>query len=92
MELYFSCLIRKKVRFREVRDETNVVSASDHLCVRFRPVMTAKCGVHEYEDQEPPLTDFPITRPESYVPKWLRIDFKRGEWVGDFGYIRNTAR
>jgi len=91
MELYFSCLIRKKVRFRDIGDEANTVSASDQLSIRFRPVMTAKCNVHEYEGDEPPLTDFPITRPESYIPKWLRIDFRHGQWNGEFGYTRDTA-
>lgn len=87
MELYFSCLIRKQVRFRDLGDETDTVSAGEHLEVRFRPVMTAACKVGEYEGDEPPLTDFPITRPDSYIPKWLRIDFKGGKWVGEFGYI-----
>ena len=89
MELYFSCLIRKQVRFRDLADEADTVSAADQLQIRFRPVMTAKCKVGEYEGDEPPLTDFPITRPDSYIPKWLRIDFKHGQWVGDFGYIPN---
>lgn len=88
MELYFSCLIRKQVRFRDVADEADVVAADDHLSVRFRPVMTAACKVGDYEGDEPPLTDFPITRPDSYIPKWLRIDFRKGKWVGEFGYIR----
>jgi len=88
MELYFSCLIRKQVRFRDLADEPDIVSADEHLSVRFRPVMTAACKVGDYEGDEPPLTDFPITRPDSYIPKWLHIDFKKGKWVGEFGYIR----
>ena len=58
MELYFSCLIRKQVRFKEnmVGDLVNVV---DELSVRFRPVMTKACGI-DYEGEEPPVEDFPI--------------------------------
>jgi len=89
MELYFSCLIRKQVRFRDPADEADTVSATDQLQIRFRPVMTASCKVGDYEGDSPPLTDFPITRPDSYIPKWLRIDYKHGQWVGDFGYIPN---
>ena len=88
MELYFSCLIRKQVRFRDLADEPDIIAADEHLSVRFRPVMTAACKVGDYEGDEPPLTDFPITRPDSYIPKWLRIDFRKGRWVGEFGYIR----
>ena len=87
MELYFSCLIRKQVRFREAADETDSVSANEHLNIRFRPVMTAQCKVNDLEGEAPPLTDFPIARPDSYTPKWLKIDFKKGKWVGEFGYI-----
>ena len=84
MELYFSCLIRKKVRFRE-NMEGDLINVTDQLAVRFRPVMTKTCGV-DYEGDEPPLTDFPIKKPESFVPHWLKIDFKKNEWIGEFGF------
>ena len=84
MELYFSCLIRKKVRFRE-NLEGELVYVIDQLSVRFRPVMTAVCGI-DYEGDEPPLTDFPIKKPESFVPHWLKLDFKKDKWIGEFGF------
>jgi hypothetical protein len=85
MELYFSCLIRKKVRFRDANGEPGTVRVGDGLHVRFRPIMTAHCGT-DYEGDEPPVTDFPIANPEAFVPGWLRIDFRRGQWHGDFGF------
>ena len=42
MELYFSCLIRKKVRFHHEAAEGEFISATDKLSVSFRPVMTQK--------------------------------------------------
>ena len=90
MELYFSCLLRKEIRIREVaREHTNeafVTELSNGLHISFRPVMTKSCSVSSCDGEKPPLTDFPIKKPESYVPKWLRLDFKKGEWCGDFGY------
>lgn len=84
MELYFSCLIRKQLRFHdEVADDG--MKLSDGLYLRFRPVMTEHCGL-DYEGDEPPLTDLPITDGERYIPHWLFIDYKKGEWNGDFGY------
>lgn len=87
MELYFSCLIRKKVRFKENMDQglMELVNVNEHLAVRFRPVMTAVCGI-DFEGDEPPLTDFPIKKIASFVPNWLRIDYKKNEWIGDFGF------
>ena len=84
MELYFSCLIRFKVRFYEQASSGEGVTVSDKLVVNFRPVMTQVCG-KDYEGDEPPLTDFPIVKADAFVPKWLRIDFRHGEWQGEFG-------
>lgn len=85
MELYFSCLIRKKVRFREQQADTKSHVVMDNLSVVFRPVMTKVCG-KDYDGDEPPLTDFPIRKVKPYVPRWLSLDYKDGHWVGDFGY------
>ena len=84
MELYFSCLIRFKVRFYEQVSHGEGVAVTDKLVVNFRPVMTEACG-KDYEGDEPPLTDFPIVKQDAFVPKWLRIDFRHGEWHGEFG-------
>ncbi len=88
MELYFSCLIRLKVRFREQTDLSNSMKVMDNLHLRFRPVMTAQCDLN-YEGDEPPLTDFPIAKPEAFVPHWLKIDFRHGKLEGEFGYTES---
>ena len=83
MELYFSCLLRKKVRFYADRAEGQILGGQLHIA--FRPVMTAVCG-NDYIGDEPPVTDFPIVKPAPYVPKWLKLDFSHGQWQGEFGY------
>ena len=95
MELYFSCLIRKQVRFRDaaaVSDDTadvpghsHTVKLNERLQISFRPVMTRVCG-KDFEGDEPPLTDFPIAKTRPYVPRWLHIDFRKDQWQGEFGY------
>lgn len=87
MELYFSCLIRKAVRFRD-SDTPDGVTVNDKLTLTFRPVMTQHCGL-DYEGSEPPLTDFPITKAERYIPHWLKLDYRHGQWQGEFGYAAN---
>jgi len=88
MELYFSCLIRKRVRIRQTLDTLYKVKVSDQLEIGFRPVMTRACGITETDETgKPPLTDFPIARPESYIPHWLTLDFRKGAWQGEFGYL-----
>ncbi|MDP3586359.1 MAG: hypothetical protein Q8R61_14615 [Thiobacillus sp.] len=83
MELLFSCLLRKRVYFGEALDDTT--PAGDCLAVRFKPIMTRKCSVAE-GGAAPPSERFPLENPRPYVPNWLSIDYRRGEWVGNFGY------
>ena len=90
MELYFSCLLRKQIRVyetaREKSDDEFSTRLSDRLEISFRPVMTKSCSVSSCVGEKPPLSDFPIEKPRSYIPKWLKLDYKKGEWCGDFGY------
>jgi len=94
MELYFSCLIRKQVRFSDasinlgngtVHKSPLETRLNDRMRIRFHPVMTKACG-KDYEGDEPPLTDFPIANPKAYIPHWLKIDYQHDAWVGEFGY------
>jgi hypothetical protein len=83
MELLFSCLLRKRVHFGESTEQATPVN--DRLAVRFKPIMTRRCSVAE-GGASPPSEGFPLENPRPYVPNWLAIDYRRGEWVGDFGY------
>lgn len=85
MELLFSCLIRKRVYFRDHLDPETATEVSSRLAVRFRPVMTRACSVSSVEGSVP-SEDFPIADPRPYVPRWLNIDFRKGKWQGEFGY------
>lgn len=86
MELYFSCLIRKRVRFHAVVRNDHCVGVTGNLSVSFRPVMTGQCSLDEGEGAVP-LDEFPIVKAAAYTPHWLRIDYQRGEWQGEFGYL-----
>jgi hypothetical protein len=86
MELLFSCLLRKAVRFGERARGEAFVAASPALEISFRPVQTRTCPVKD-SPHAAPIDDFPIVRPEPFVPRWLRIDYRGGNWVGEFGYL-----
>ena len=85
MELYFSCLIRKAVRFSGLSEERPATPVRDKFLVRFRPVGSRSCGV-KLNEGKPPLEDFPVVNPEACTPDWLEVDFRNGEWKGHFGY------
>ena len=85
MELYFSCLTRLRVRFHDSDPAASATPVSEWLSVRFRPVVTQRCDLHEVEGK-PPLTDAQLARRAPFVPHWLKLDFRKGEWVGEFGH------
>jgi hypothetical protein len=94
MELYFSCLIRKQVRFYDAgngNEDRNPFEArlNDRMRIRFRPIMTKACG-KDFEGDEPPVTDFPIANSKAYIPHYLNIDFRNNKWLGEFGYRSKT--
>lgn len=85
MELYFSCLTRLKVRFYDGDPGTNATRIDEMLAVRFRPVVSQRCDLHE-AGGAPPLMDAPLSKRAPFVPHWLSLDYKKGEWIGEFGH------
>ena len=86
MELYFSCLIRKRVRFSATpHPAATCVRLTDRLTVCFRPVMTRACALDPAGDR-PGLETFPIQKPDAFLPKWLALDWRHGGWSGEFGF------
>jgi hypothetical protein len=86
MELYFSCLIGKRVNFVETPPEHTVGRArlTDRVTVGFRAYATETC---QAGDQRHALESkiIPLDRAERYMPKWLKIDYRDGAWSGEFG-------
>ena len=58
MELYFSCLIRKRVRFADKVYSSVFAPVNERMGVAFRPVTTRVCSIDSV-DQGAPLADFP---------------------------------
>ena len=86
LELYFSCLVRKRVYIRENVTSADFHQLTDSLFARFRPVVTQGCAMREVEIDNPPVQDMPMLHAERYFPHWLTLDFRAGQWVAEFGY------
>lgn len=88
LELYFSCLIRKRVCFRTDAHQDAVArtALTDTVTVSFRPVMTHACPLAEAGEGAPALRALPIVRPEAFTPRWLALDHRSGKWAGEFGF------
>ncbi len=100
MQIYFSCLLGKRLAFYSEKkidgawqlsaDEfkdvlQNAQQLTGNLYVRFNTVMTKDCPVGDHVGP-PPVTDFAIKNQKPYVPNWLTIDYKDGQWAGQYGW------
>lgn len=85
LELYFSCLVKKFVHFREAAPGRTTVAADDKLALYFRPVTSTACSfeVADRLGRQPEIElDTPNVR--KIAPKRVCIDFVRGEWRGEY--------
>jgi len=106
IQIYFSCLLGKRLAFYSERSINgawqlsaeelsdvlkNAQQLTDHIYVRFNTVMTKSCPVGDYIGP-PPVTDFTINNQRPYVPNWLDIDFKNGQWCGQYGWSASDKK
>ena len=85
MELYFSCLIRKRVRFKREIPPVPTACIQDNLHVFFRPVQSKSCNILDLQGaNSPELIDLEIKKRQAIIPKHLHLDFKKGQWKGEF--------
>jgi hypothetical protein len=84
MELYFGCLIRKQVRFHGQGTGKRFHPVNGELSLAFRPVVTQGCSLDG--DTPPPVAGLDIQREQAFIPRWLRVHYRNGEWQGSFGY------
>jgi hypothetical protein len=93
LELYFSCLVRKQIRFRELAqlepENPQYARVIPGLYTCFRAVTTQHCSVEDVAGK-PPVETMPVKKPGLFVPDWLRIDYRSGQWLGEYGFSRNT--
>lgn len=89
MELFFSCLLRKRVLFHEAgkapESPMERIALHPSLALQFRPIVSEVCRIDELEGA-PPVMTMPAKRGEAFMPRWLKIDYRSSGWVGEFGY------
>jgi hypothetical protein len=92
VELYFSCLVRKQVRFRTLiqpeQISTDFAGVLPGLFASFRAVCTRECKVADVAGK-PPVETMPVKKPGQFVPDWIKVDFHAGQWIGEYGFERS---
>jgi len=85
LELYFSCLVKKFVHFRDDSRGMPTVAAGDMLQLYFRPVTSTACSLETAArlGRQPEMDiDTPATR--RIAPKRVSLDHVGGAWRGSF--------
>ena len=85
MQLYFSCVLKKRVLFH-ADSELETIDVGSFIKVVFRPIQSKACDPQEFADNYPlgRVLDSPAA--SKMIPAKLSIDFHRGQWQGQFGY------
>jgi len=91
INLIFGCMVAKRVWFKEEEYE-GAVQIAGNLKACFRTVRYVKtCRLSDI-DKGAESEDFPLVADiKNFVPDWLRIDFRKGQWKGVFGFDRAIA-
>ena len=86
LELLFSCMIRKRVRFPASphADAIPVPGTDPRLVLYFHPVCTKVCAIADADVAD--LMTFPLRRVTPFIPRAVTLDYRKGAWVGDFHY------
>ena len=82
-EILFSCLIRKRLSFRDASPDLLSWPIADNLHVSVRPVLYELCRP-EAGATEPNIVDFPVADIAALVPKSIHIELQDGELAGTF--------
>ncbi len=94
LELYFSCLVRKQLRFRRLHDQQTegdgLVRVIPGFYTSFRAITTSHCAIVDAGGGVPVET-MPVQHPERFVPDWIRIDYRARQWRGEYGFARRNV-
>lgn len=83
MQLYFSCVIKKRVLFSDA-DTPQSIAVNDAIRLLFRTVQATSCDPVEFASNYPVKTELSSPGAQKMHPRVVKIDFKDGEWVGEF--------
>lgn len=85
MQLYFSCVVKKRVVFHDQADfDTTPVNA--HIRVAYRAVQSSACDPETFVRDYPGQRELESGAAGSMQPPRLDIDYKQGQWTGEMHF------
>ena len=83
MQLYYSCVIKKRVLFHDANIASSVC-VSDRLGLTFHAVQSTSCDPVEFAQNYPTRQELELVTAKGMFPSLLEIDFKKSKWTGEF--------
>lgn len=83
LQLYFTCVVQKRVVFHEAT-ELDTIKANNNLEIAYHTVQSNNCDPVEFADKHPVKKELNSKAAQSMRPSSLTVDFKDGQWIGDF--------
>ena len=86
MQIYFSCVVKKRVLFHENDATTGpeATEVTDKLSIGFNVVESNSCDPVEFASNFPVKNRFESVAASRMHPKKVSIDFSKGSWNGEF--------
>ncbi|GMR16265.1 MAG: hypothetical protein BMS9Abin31_0584 [Gammaproteobacteria bacterium] len=85
LQLYFTCVVQKRVVFHE-HTVLDTITVNPRLEIAYHTVQSDACDPVEFADTHPVKKELKSKGALSMRPSILKIDYKNGEWLGDFSF------
>jgi len=86
LQLYFSCVIKKRVLFHRHAVALDCIRVNDKIEIAFQPIASAVCDPREFAASYPQGKNLSAGKAARMVPRTVEIDYRRGNWEGQFHY------
>lgn len=83
LQLYFTCVVQKRVNFHD-KSELETITASPKLEIAYHAVQSDACDPVEFDKKHPVKQELKSTAAQLMRPSSVQIDYKNGEWLGEF--------
>ena len=84
MQLYFSCMVKKRIIFHTGTGVMAFTPVNKHLSIAFRCVQSDSCDPLEFAMHFPGKRTLDSASALKMRPRALHIDYKNSQWLGDF--------
>lgn len=79
LKLTFTCMARKQMHFHDTPGDRRVIDVNEKLGFLITVIIPNTCEVVIEANITPNNTA------RNFTPKWIRIDYSKGEWLGEYG-------